>query len=350
MPSSESFQNDLLSWHAAIERDMPWKNSGNAYHIWVSEIILQQTRVAQGTPYYRRFIDRFPSIQALARAKEDDVLKIWQGLGYYSRARNMHASAKTIVSQFGGKFPDNYEDILSLKGIGPYTAAAIASFAFNLPHAVVDGNVKRVIARYFLIEKDINKPTVQKEIQALVDKMIVKVNPASFNQAIMDFGALQCVPKKPDCLQCSLNNNCQALKKNKVSSLPLNLKKIKKRNRYFHYLVIQTENAVHIERRTGGDIWEGLYQFKLIETQLDQTLETEELQKMINYNIEPIDISKHYTHKLSHQDLIIKFYQLKIENNSKNLSSFNLVYKGNLKNFAFPKIIDRYLEEKSIYL
>ena len=349
MDPIKTFVSILIDWHRQIDRKLPWKESNDPYLIWVSEIILQQTRVAQGIPYYLRFISRFPTISSLANAREDDILKAWQGLGYYSRARNMHASAKRIVTEFNGDFPQKYEDILSLKGIGPYTAAAIASFAFDQQYGVVDGNVKRVLSRYFGIEDDLNTSQNKKKIELLVQQMLEFERASIFNQAIMDFGALTCIPS-PDCEICPLNNQCYAHKNQRVASIPFKPIKKPNRQRYFHYLIIENGNKVHIEKRSNGDIWTGLYQPKLIERNSQTKMTVDEIEDHLELPVYGVEISEEYKHKLSHQDLHIYFYHIEFPQNTEKLSSFNLVDKTNLRNFAFPKIIDSYLEEKSIYL
>ena len=245
------FTNLLLQWYLQNKRDLPWRKTTDAYPIWLSEIMLQQTRVAQGMPYFLSFMERFPTVFDLAKADEEQVLKLWQGLGYYSRARNMHKTAQIIASECNGEFPNNYTDLLKLKGIGDYTAAAIASFAFNEVVPVVDGNVFRVLSRYFDIETDISSATAKKEFAALGRELMPKANPALFNQAIMEFGALQCVPKNPDCGICIFSSSCAALQKNKVNQLPIKTKKAKVRNRYFHYLVfLDNNNTTIINKRT----------------------------------------------------------------------------------------------------
>ena len=264
------FSNSLLLWYLQNKRDLPWRNTTNPYFIWLSEIMLQQTRVAQGLPYFLSFIEAFPSIFDLANADEEQVLKLWQGLGYYSRARNMHKTAQIVAFEFDGNFPDNYNDLLKLKGIGEYTAAAIASFAFNEVVPVVDGNVFRVLSRYFDIITDIATSGAKKEYAALAKELIPKDKPALFNQAIMEFGALQCMPKKPNCNICIFNNSCVALKKKKVAELPVKSKKTKVTYRYFNYVIFldNDENTI-ITKRTQKGIWQNLYEFPVIETNED---------------------------------------------------------------------------------
>ncbi len=257
-----SFSKTLITWYLDNKRDLPWRKTKDPYHIWLSEIMLQQTRVAQGLPYFLAFTEAFPTVFDLAKADEEKVLKLWQGLGYYSRARNLHATAKYISEELSGNFPNNYKDLLKLKGIGEYTAAAIASFSFKECVPVVDGNVYRVLSRYFDIETDIASSGAKKEFTQLASELIDKKKPELFNQAIMEFGALQCVPKSPDCNSCPLDNSCLALAKNKVSQLPIKLKKQKITNRFFNYLlVIDNKNQAIINKRTQKGIWHNLYEF-----------------------------------------------------------------------------------------
>ncbi len=237
------FSNTLINWYLQNKRELPWRNTKNPYYIWLSEIILQQTRVAQGLPYYLNFITTFPTVKALANTSEEEVLKLWQGLGYYSRARNLHATAKHISAELNGIFPNNYADLLKLKGVGEYTAAAIASFSYNEDIAVVDGNVFRVLSRFFGVESDISDNKTRKEFQSLANSILPKGKASDFNQAIMEFGAIQCVPKSPNCSDCIFNTNCYALQKNKVGELPVKTKKIKIKNRFLNYIIVKDSNA-----------------------------------------------------------------------------------------------------------
>ena len=343
------FSNSLLYWYLQNKRDLPWRNTANPYPIWLSEIMLQQTRVAQGLPYFNTFIDTFPTVFDLAKADEEDVLKLWQGLGYYSRARNMHKTAQIIAFDLDGKFPDNYKNLIKLKGIGEYTAAAIASFAFNEIVPVVDGNVFRVLARYFDIETDISSSGAKKEFTAVANELISKDKPALFNQAIMEFGALQCVPKNPNCEICIFNDSCVALQKKKVAILPVKLKKTKVTNRYFNYLIFLDEyqNTV-INKRTEKGIWQNLYEFPVIESDKELAFETisseienqfldKEIKSVSPYNETQI------IHKLSHQKLHIKFYKIAIT--SKIANGIDL---KSLKNYPFPIVIYNFIEKYSI--
>lgn len=340
------FSNTLLYWYLQNKRDLPWRNTKNPYPIWISEIMLQQTRVAQGLPYYLKFLEHFPTIIDLANANEEHVLKLWQGLGYYSRARNMHKTAQHIAFEFNGVFPTNYNDILKLKGIGQYTAAAIASFAFNEVVAVVDGNVFRVLSRYYDIETDISLVSAKKEFSLLASELIPHNNPALFNQAIMEFGALQCIPKNPDCSICIFNSSCLALQKKKVALLPVKSKKIKIQNRYLNYLIfLDIENKTLVNKRTEKGIWQNLYEFPVIESKIEEDFEfiEEKIQQQFNhFKIEAITIynNKPINHKLSHQNLSINFYQVKVGNtitNSENLDE--------IKKLPFPIVIFNFLEK-----
>lgn len=313
------FSKTLITWYLENKRDLPWRNTTNPYTIWLSEIMLQQTRVAQGLPYFLSFSEAFPTIFDLANAEEEYVLKLWQGLGYYSRARNLHQTAKYIAAELNGSFPDNYKNLLKLKGVGEYTAAAIASFSYNEVVPVVDGNVYRVLSRYFGIETDITSSFAKKEFTALASGLIDKEQPALFNQAIMEFGALQCTPKNPNCHKCPMNNSCFALAKNKIDVFPIKSKKTKIKDRYLHYLLyIDANNCTLAQKRTDKGIWYNLYELPVIETSKKES--DEKIYDLImkqNNNISLITNlkSENITHKLTHQHLHITFW--KIELNSK---------------------------------
>ncbi|MBX0292825.1 A/G-specific adenine glycosylase [Hymenobacter sp. HSC-4F20] len=259
------FASALLNWYPRHRRDLPWRHTRDPYAIWLSEVILQQTRVKQGLPYYLDFISTYPTVQDLAAAPQDEVLRHWQGLGYYSRARNMHHTAQQVVQEYGGVFPGSYAALLKLRGVGQYTAAAIASFAYDEPVAVLDGNVFRVLARVFGLSQDIAAPASRKVFQQLADTLIPREQPAEFNQAIMEFGAIQCTPVKPDCLFCPLQSQCYAFQHGMVQELPVKSKAKASRTRYFHYLVLRHEDMLYMRKRGPKDIWEGLYDFALHE-------------------------------------------------------------------------------------
>jgi A/G-specific adenine glycosylase len=342
-----NFSKTLIKWYLQNKRDLPWRNTTDPYHIWLSEIMLQQTRVAQGLPYFLSFTSSFPTVFDLANADEEQVLKLWQGLGYYSRARNLHGTAKYIASDLHGIFPDNYVELLKLKGVGEYTAAAIASFSYNEVVPVLDGNVFRVLSRYFDVETDIASSVAKKEFTALAKELIPEDNPAIFNQAIMEFGALQCVPKNPDCEICVLNSGCLALKYNKVNELPMKLKKTKVRNRYFNYIVFSDENqGLIIRKRVEKGIWHNLYEFPLIETESDVDFET--ISKLIldKYDgknvicsIKPLNKSK-ILHKLSHQHLFIDFYRVEVKGVLEGAISYE-----SMISYPFPIVIFNFIEK-----
>ena len=341
------FSKTLIQWYLQNKRDLPWRNDTNPYTIWLSEIILQQTRVAQGLPYFLRFTTAFPTVFDLANANEEEVLKLWQGLGYYSRARNLHKTAKQIAFEFNGEFPKTFADLLHLKGIGEYTAAAIASFAYNENVPVVDGNVYRVLARYFDVESDIASAGAKKEFTQLAAELLPKGNANIFNQAIMEFGALQCVPRNPDCGICVFNDSCLALQKKKVGQLPVKSKKIKVTNRYFNYLVFSDQNNnTLISKRIQKGIWHNLYEFPLIETETTETdiavLALIQNQNFIKNRILEIQLCnpESIVHKLSHQHLTIKFWKIKVEGTLDNGMNCESAAK-----FPFPIVIYNFIEK-----
>lgn len=341
-----NFSNLLTHWYLQNKRNLPWRNTTNPYFIWLSEIMLQQTRVAQGMPYFESFTTAFPTVFDLANASEEQVLKLWQGLGYYSRARNLHKTAQFVATELNGVFPDNYLDLLKLKGVGEYTAAAIASFSYHEAVPVVDGNVFRVLSRYFDIETDIAAASAKKEFAALAYELMPKNNPALFNQAIMEFGALQCVPKSPNCQICIFNNSCAALQKKKVNQLPVKSKKLKVRNRFFNYIVAAdaNENCV-IQKRTDKGIWHNLYEFPLIETDKEEDFDCISKQIQAHFFTENKIVSiseynpKSIIHKLSHQHLHIKFWKVKVEGILENG-----IDAARLKTFPFPIVLFNFIE------
>jgi A/G-specific adenine glycosylase len=342
------FSDILSQWYAINKRDLPWRSTVNPYHIWLSEIILQQTRVDQGLPYYLKFIDAFPVVADLANADEDLVLKLWQGLGYYSRARNLQFSAKIILSEFGGNFPDNHADILKLKGVGPYTAAAISSFSFGLPFAVLDGNVIRVLSRIFGVQTPFDTTEGKKQFQKLAQELLDKKNPAEYNQAIMEFGALQCVPKSPKCNDCPIVNDCIAFNTNTVSLLPVKSKKLKVKNRFLHFLVVNKNNEMLIGKRESG-IWQGLYEFPFLE--FDENLNEKSVLKSplwINFFKDSVkqisSISEEYIHKLSHQKIHAKFWEIDV--NSFCSSDFKIIKCNELQKYPVSSLIEKYLNSR----
>ena len=340
------FTNSLRQWYLQNKRDLPWRKTVDPYKIWLSEIMLQQTRVAQGTPYFLSFIRAFPSVFDLAKANEEQVLKLWQGLGYYSRARNLHKTAQYVAHELSGIFPDNYNDLLELKGVGEYTAAAIASFSYNEVVPVVDGNVFRVLSRYFNIETDIAAASAKKEFAALAFELMPKDDPALFNQAIMEFGALQCVPKSPNCGICIFNSSCAALQKKKVDLLPVKSKKLKVRNRFFNYLVVSDDNDnTIIQKRTAKGIWHNLYEFPLIETDAPEDFDfiAANIKDGFFKNNSVTSIEdcneKNIIHKLSHQHLHIKFWKIRVDGTIENG-----IDAKTLKTFPFPIVIFNFIE------
>ena len=341
------FTNLLIEWYLQKKRDLPWRNTTNPYPIWLSEIILQQTRVAQGMPYFYAFLESFPTVKELAIADEQQVLKLWQGLGYYSRARNLHQTAQYIANELDGVFPNSYAGLIQLKGIGEYTAAAIASFAYNEPVPVVDGNVFRVVSRYFGIESDISTGKTKKEFTALAAELLSKEQPALFNQAIMEFGAMHCTPKNPDCENCIFNSSCVALQKGLVVQLPFKSKKIKIRKRYFNYIVLQDKKGnTKIQQRTDKGIWHNLYEFPLFETTQEEGFETIAplIKNDTDFGDSVVSIQEanpiSLIHKLSHQHLYIKFWKVTINN-----TLTDGVNPEQLRTFPFPIVIHNFIEE-----
>ncbi|MGD1944779.1 MAG: A/G-specific adenine glycosylase [Croceivirga sp.] len=313
------FSEKVLYWYHEHKRELPWRKTKDPYKIWLSEVMLQQTRVAQGLPYYEKFTQRFPTVYDLAGAGEQEVLKLWQGLGYYSRARNMHATAKIVVEQYDGEFPKTYTELLRLKGVGDYTASAIASICFNEPEPVVDGNVYRVLARYFGVDIPINSPEGIKYFKALAHKVMNIEQIRDYNQGIMEFGAIQCAPKKPYCMLCPLHDSCVAYASNLTQVLPVKLKKGKIKERFFNYLVIldQHDNTL-LEQREGKGIWQGLYQFPLLET--SEVINDITLKHALNDKFSPMEFNSIdlynkdiIVHKLTHQHLNTRFWILKTD-------------------------------------
>ncbi|MEA2106988.1 MAG: A/G-specific adenine glycosylase [Bacteroidota bacterium] len=342
----------FVTWYEQNKRALPWRETNDPYPIWISEIILQQTKVNQGISYYYNFIKQFPDIYTLANAPIEKVLKIWQGLGYYSRARNMHYAAQQVINQYQGKFPANFQELLKLKGIGEYTAAAIASIAFNIPEPALDGNVYRVLSRLYGIAESPQKADGKKIFRQKAMELIKNQSPGIFNQALMEFGALQCIPKNPDCTRCVLKNLCFAFKNNMVNELPLKKQRIKQRQRYFHFLHIHYQNKIYIEQRTQNDIWKLLYQLPLIETNkpvntenlTNQTL-WKNLFKGTRVNIQ--NISKEIIHQLSHQKLFTKFYYINIDHpNSYLLKNYMEINAEDIEKYSIPKLLDNFLRNK----
>ncbi len=343
------FVQYIFNWYIKNKRDLPWRQTNNPYYIWISEIILQQTRVEQGTAYYLRFIEKFPTVEKLAAANEDEVLKIWQGLGYYSRARNMHSAARQIIESYNGKFPENYDEIRSLKGIGAYTAAAVSSIAFNLPYPAVDGNVYRVLSRYFGITVPVDTGKGKNEFYHVATELISDKNPGFHNQAFMEFGALQCIPKSPNCKMCPVVQTCFAFQNKMVNQLPVKSKKAKQKDRFFYYFFIEVGNSTFLEKRTGNDIWQNLYQFPLFES--EKELRDEEALQNENF---PILNSCSYTiknitgtkkHVLSHQIIYARLIHVQLNDCTCLNGNFIQVNKKDISTFAVPRLVELFLHE-----
>jgi len=324
----------LRQWYNSHQRDLPWRHTNDPYAIWLSEIILQQTRVDQGLPYYLRFLNNYADILQLAAASQQEVLNLWQGLGYYSRGRNLHATAQQIAHDYNGVFPDTYEGLLKLKGVGPYTAAAIASFAYNLPHAVIDGNVFRVLSRYFGIDAPINSTDGQHIFAALAKELLDQKNPALHNQAIMEFGALQCKPVSPNCSACPVLTTCSAYRENQVALLPVKLKKVKVRKRFFVYHLQQNaQKQLAFQKRGPKDIWEGLFEFPLTEFADENQFK--------NYLADQKIIGGRFQHVLTHQR--IEAYFVKAPHLDQKTSNFIFLDLAGLQDHPIPRLIDKFL-------
>lgn len=355
--NKSDFSKKIIEWYKENKRDLPWRDTKDPYSIWLSEIILQQTRVAQGLPYFERFIENFPTIFDLAAAKEKDVLRLWQGLGYYTRARNLHRCAKVIAEERNGSFPTNFIDLQKLPGIGVYTAAAIASFAFLEPVAVVDGNVFRVLSRVFGIDHDIGSAEGKEFFSKKANELISKDQPDLFNQAIMEFGALQCLPKNPKCDECIFRKLCVARTNGWQDQLPVKSKKIKVRKRYFYYLVIEQNKKIMMRKREGKDIWKGLYDFPLIEMSRPQKTkmiirQAEELLSL-NKKLKIDDSSPTYRHVLSHQILHAKFIFIVFSQKQSvyiklKKDEGRFYTKASIHKLPKPILINRYLQDSGI--
>ena len=348
------FTRNLMRWNKSSNtRHMPWKGEKDPYKIWLSEIILQQTRVEQGWKYYEKFVTSFPTIHHLAKGTDKKIFKLWEGLGYYSRCKNLIQTAKRISAEYKGFFPSTYEEIKELKGVGPYTASAIASFAFNATKAVVDGNVQRVIARYFGIATPVDTREGKRLYNELAYELLDKRHPAIYNQAIMDFGATICKPQNPLCDQCVQRKDCVALQVNLVHTLPVKEKAFQKKNRWLYYFIIETEQKVYIRKRIEKDIWQNLHEFVLFEA--DGPVNTpfyehEFLKKLFKGQFYEVNsISKLYKQQLTHRNIHGQFIQVSVKKAPRSLSSHQLICKANLKQYAFPKLINKYMEEKSSF-
>lgn len=338
-----NFADEIAHWYHMNKRDLPWRQSTDAYVIWLSEIILQQTRVEQGTPYFYRFLETYPNVSAFAAATEDEILKIWQGLGYYSRGRNMLKTAKFIYSELDGVFPTTYAELIKLKGIGTYTAAAIASFAGNEPKAVVDGNVYRVLARWFGVKEPVISPSGKKIFQDLADEQLNQTNPGLHNQAIMEFGALMCKPKNPLCNICLVREGCYAFNNGSIALFPVKLKKNKVRKRYFNYFVMINDQHIILRKRGEKDIWANMYDFPLLETNED--ISEKEIQKLPNFERlfkkgEITHISLLEKTMLTHQQIFYRFVFINWNSEILNLpEGWLLTHLDDLKRLPMPNIV-----------
>ena len=347
-----NFTNTLLHWDKfSNARIMPWKGEKDPYKIWISEIMLQQTRVEQGIGYFNRFMEFFPTIQDLAASDDDTVFKLWEGLGYYSRCRNILTTARFIVSECKNIFPNTYITIANLKGIGPYTAAAIASFAFNLPYAVVDGNVLRVLSRFFGISDPIDESASRKKFNELANSLLKKENPAQYNQAIMDFGATICKPKAPLCNNCPLQTDCSAFKANLVDKLPIKSKRLIKKSRFFHYILFKYKNTIFCRKRIEKDIWQNLFEFYLVEAEkmltINELLESEavcNILKGIKFNINEVSVI--YKQQLTHQVITGSFFIIEVDTFLQLDGGFTVVEENKIRNLPLPKFIFSYLDQK----
>jgi A/G-specific adenine glycosylase len=339
----EDFIHTIYKWYSLNQRELPWRKETDPYKIWISEIVLQQTRIDQGMAYYHRITQRFPTVCKLADAEEDEVLKLWQGLGYYSRARNLHLAARHICHEHKGVFPATYKEILSLNGIGPYTAAAISSIAFNLPYPVLDGNVVRVLSRYFGIHDPFYSIKGKKIFQKTAEDLMNDTNPGFHNQAVMEFGALQCKPGLPDCKKCPVAGSCYALQHKQVALLPVKVKKQVKKQRYLFYYYIENRNTTWIEKRRGNDIWKNLYQFPLAETAGE--LNDEEIARLqpwflkgLKFNIK--SISAPLKHILTHQILVARLIHLETEDECQLPENFLNIHKEDIENYAVSVLLN----------
>ena len=343
------FSDKLVEWYLMNKRDLPWRDTKDPYKVWLSEIILQQTRVNQGMPYYLKFVERFPTVYDLAAASEHDVLRLWQGLGYYTRARNMHKCAKVVVSSFNGSFPTDYHSLQKLPGIGEYTAAAIASFSFQQPVAVVDGNVFRVLSRVFGIEKEINSPEGKKVFSDLANSLINPKIPDFHNQGLMEFGALHCLPKNPLCESCHFLTQCFAAQNNLQSALPRKVKGKPSRRRYFYYIVVQKGKSLLMQKREGKDIWHGLYDFQLLELNRPSAVNKvlSEVSAIFPGLVDNEGIvSPPYKHVLTHQIIIARFVVIRVQKfmkpKDKNLKFYTF---DQINDLPKPVLISRFLSD-----
>ncbi|MDR3006687.1 MAG: A/G-specific adenine glycosylase [Sphingobacterium sp.] len=346
------FSEELQAWYQQHKRDLPWRETKDPYKIWLSEIILQQTRVEQGLPYYLRFVERFKTVVDFANAAEDDILHLWQGLGYYSRGRNMHKAAKIVRDQYNGVFPIDYKTLITLPGIGEYTAAAISSFSNNEAQAVLDGNVFRVLSRYYGIETPINSTEGKKIFTAIAKENLDQVHPALYNQAIMDFGAIHCKPKQPLCEVCMFRPFCYAALKGEVDKLPVKLKGKASRDRYFNYFILKEDDQVLMSKRGEGDVWQNLYEFPLLESKHSMTipefLEDEDFIRYFGANVNLRVLQTQTKHVLSHQNIYATFFEVRLEGDLiQKKSNWDYVFLKDLDKLAKHKLIFAFLERSN---
>ena len=352
--SSKYFSKKLIDWYISNKRELPWRDITDPYKIWISEIILQQTRVNQGMNYYLRFVDRFPTVDILAEVEEDEVLKYWQGLGYYSRARNLHKAAQQIMTDFDGIFPSEHRNVLQLAGVGDYTAAAICSFAYNQSYAVVDGNVYRVLSRIFGIETPIDSGAGKKEFAGIAQQLLSKSQPGLHNQAIMEFGALQCVPTSPNCTNCFLQNNCKAFEFNLITKLPVKSNKTKVLQRFFNYIYIEYQGFTYLQKRTTKDVWQNLYEFPLIESDCLlsslEVVEDEAFKKLFNeiIDVEIREKSNPIKHILTHRMIFAQFVTIKISNENEAFRKLIKVPIEEIDRYAVSRLIELFLEKRKV--
>lgn len=345
-----NFTQEVVSWYRLNKRDLPWRETRDPYIIWLSEIIMQQTRVEQGMPYFMRFAENYPTVADFAMATEDEILKHWQGLGYYSRGRNMHHTAQMVMENHAGYFPSSYDELLKLKGVGEYTAAAISSFSANEAKAVVDGNVFRLLSRYFGIDTPINSTAGKKEFSTLANQVLDKADPGTYNQAVMEFGSLQCKPVKPDCSICPLQPGCVAYQSNRVDILPVKLKSKPVRERYFNFIVAMQDQRVLICKRGPKDIWQNLYQLPLFETELPvvpaSLIREPDFTRVFGENVKIKTVSQPIRHLLSHQRLTAQFIEI-TGYQDQEIAENGLFYADStdLSTLAQPKLIFEFLEK-----
>jgi A/G-specific adenine glycosylase len=351
--ASRYFSDKVVEWYQENHRKLPWRDTRDPYRIWLSEIILQQTRVAQGLPYYLRFVERYPTVNDLAAAREQDVLRLWQGLGYYTRARNMIKCARAVVATHGGSFPGALHELKKLPGIGEYTASAIASIAFEERVAVVDGNVYRVLARFFGIDQDISKLSVKRAFSQIANQLVTGNHPGIHNQAVMEFGALCCLPKAPRCHECVVSDKCFAMKSGRQAELPFKERKSVPRRRYFYYFVIVHKNRIAMKKRSGKDIWRNLYDFYLAETDRRQSvkvlLERDSMLKRITGSRARIEVSEMYRHTLSHQRILARFVTIHpLADKIGKIGDVRFFTRKGIDKLPKPALINRYLTDRKI--